>query len=128
MPGYKQELATYTGLLEDYKAAYLRLQALRKDIQAFDARIVKELTKTGATKESVTVRSQQGVVRLLQRNRRVPLTQETLAIGISKNLKERLKDKLDDPSTLDDLGKSIAQSIWHARAIKHNTRVSLRLG
>jgi uncharacterized protein YigA (DUF484 family) len=118
------DVSTYTALKQSACRLYTELKTIRAQIHTMEQQMIQEMEKTQSPIMSVTTDNKQGIIKLHDRTRRLPLTES--------DLKEKLRDCLraqfgHNVPKIEEFSVAIAHRIWSERRVKREQKIVLRV-
>jgi hypothetical protein len=121
------DLTEYSQLLERARTLFESLKEVRRQIKERETQMIISLNQNHHNAHnpiSVMVNQRPGVLRLVARTRRLPLTEKSLTDELSKYLLEKFGGSIEDIATL---ATDIGHRIWTDRQTKRDFKVALKL-
>ena len=118
------DISEYTTLKRHAKELYLNLKSIREQIRQMEGRMLTEIQQTQRP-IAVVSNNTRGIVKLLDRSRRLPLTKNDLKDKLKECLKEKFQNVSHD--SIEEFAESISQRIWSERRVKREQRVAFKV-
>jgi hypothetical protein len=119
------DVLRYCELKTQAQELFSALTKVRKEINAFELQVIERAKQTQQSLVSVVVQNRQAVIRVHNRSRRLPLTEEDLRLKLCKCLVERFKNV--DSDELSKFSFALARRIWSERRTKNEPKVTMKL-
>lgn len=120
------DVVKYLEVKSQAKKLFMELKDIRQRIRLMEQQMVDRLKSSNQSSVSVVVHDRPATLRVMDRTRRVPLTESDLKERLRDCLMERFKDSTSEQS-INEFAVSMGSKIWSTRRIKREEKLSLKM-